>query len=57
MIIRSPEVSKNVLKHFNEEFSEENAWRITRDFNPDEKAGKKKRMESASRRVFPKAIL
>ncbi|MBA3664877.1 MAG: hypothetical protein H0W61_11815 [Bacteroidetes bacterium] len=45
------------MKHFNEEFSEENAWRITRDFNPDEKAGKKKRMESASRRVFPKAIL
>ncbi|MBI2722517.1 MAG: phospholipase D family protein [Bacteroidetes bacterium] len=56
-IIRSPEVSKNVLKHLNEEFLPENAWRTTLDYNPDKEASNKKRIKVASRKIIPKDIL
>jgi phosphatidylserine/phosphatidylglycerophosphate/cardiolipin synthase-like enzyme len=56
-IFRSPEVAQHLSSFIEEEFSPENSWRITKDFNPDKKAGMKKRVKVAWRRIFPKVFL
>jgi cardiolipin synthase C len=56
-IIRSEKVAQHLFNYFEEEFLPENAWQITKDYNPDSKAGIKKRLKVASRRVIPKKVL
>jgi cardiolipin synthase C len=57
IIARSEEVTKNLHKPFLEEILPGNAWRITKDWNPDKKAGFKKRFKAASRKIIPKKLL
>ncbi|MCW3071287.1 MAG: phospholipase family protein [Bacteroidetes bacterium] len=56
-IIRSAEVARNLSKHIEEEFLPENAWPVTTGCNPDSKAGVKKCIKAASKRIFPKKVL
>ncbi|MFK7810719.1 MAG: phospholipase D family protein [Saprospiraceae bacterium] len=56
-VIHSEKVTANVLKGIEEEFKPENSWRITKDFNPDDKVSKKKRFKTWTRKIVPKGIL
>ena len=56
-IIKSKEVAANVMRGVEEEFKAENAWRITKDFNPDSKVSRKKRIKTWTRKILPKEIL
>jgi cardiolipin synthase C len=56
-VVRSQEFAKTVSKYVEEEFSGENAWLVTREFNGDRKASLKKRIKVATRRVIPKKYL
>ncbi len=56
-IIHSKEVAGTVLKGIETEFLPENAWETTLQSNPDEYAGKIKRIKALSRRAVPKGIL
>ena len=57
VILKSEQVTAGVLKGFETEFQPENSWRITEDFNPDDKVSKGKRFKTWTRKVLPKAIL
>jgi hypothetical protein len=50
-------VTRNLLKHVEEEFLPENAWPTTLECNPDHKAKLKKRIKAYTRRVVPKKLL
>jgi phosphatidylserine/phosphatidylglycerophosphate/cardiolipin synthase-like enzyme len=56
-IVRSQAFAKNVMKYIEEEFRPENAWRITKDFNPDKEASFNKRVKVQSRKIIPKKVL
>lgn len=56
-IIYSEKIATGVLKGMNEEFSSENSWETTKNFNPDSKAELKKRVSTFLRRAVPKEIL
>ena len=56
-VIRSEEVVHELAKYIEEEFQSQNAWRTTRECNPDQKASLKKRIKVFSRRVIPKRLL
>ncbi|MCW3077745.1 MAG: ymdC [Bacteroidetes bacterium] len=56
-ILRSETVAANLLKYIEEEFLPENAWDIAPDHNPDSKAGLRKRIKVALRRILPKKLL
>jgi phosphatidylserine/phosphatidylglycerophosphate/cardiolipin synthase-like enzyme len=56
-VIHSEDISRGVLKGFEEEFKPENSWEITLTWNPDYKAGMKKRAKTWTRKVIPTAIL
>jgi len=56
-IVHSAKIAAGVLQGMEEEFKPENSWETTKDFNPDEAAGTKKRLKTAMRRVVPKSIL
>ena len=56
-IIRSEQMAGNMMRFIEEEIRPENAWRITKDFNPDKEAGGKKMIKAASRQVIPKSVL
>jgi phosphatidylserine/phosphatidylglycerophosphate/cardiolipin synthase-like enzyme len=57
VIIRSAEVAKNLLRHFEREILPENAWHISKDFNPDSKASLRKRFRVMTRKIIPKRWL
>lgn len=57
VIIRSSKIAAGVLKGMETEFSAENSWHTTTDFNPDQEAGKVKRLKTFTRKVVPKDIL
>ena len=57
MIVRSAEFAKNLLKHVEVGLLPDNSWHITKDFNPDFKAGLRKKWQMFSRRIFPKSKL
>lgn len=57
VIVHSKAFAKNLMRYITEEIKPENAWRITPEFNPDDKASFNKRLKSQSRRVVPKHIL
>lgn len=56
-IVRSKEFADNIMKYVDLEFQSENSWHVTKDFNPDKKAGWRKRLKVASRRPVPKDFL
>lgn len=56
-VIRSSKVSQGVEKEMNEEFLPENSWETTKDFNPDEKAGMRKRANAMIKKIIPGKIL
>ncbi len=56
-VIRSEKIAKEISQQMEEEFRPENAWETTADWNPDAKAGVKKQVKAATKRVFPKSIL
>ena len=56
-VIHSEQIAKGVLQGMEIEFQPENSWETTKDFNPDEKASKMKRINTLTRRVVPKKIL
>ena len=56
-IINSEIIAKNVLNGFNQEFKPENSWKITLDFNPDNKVKRTKRFKTWTRKILPKGIL
>jgi putative cardiolipin synthase len=57
VIIRSEKITRAVSRYIEEEFLPENAWHITKDFNPDKEASFSKQVKSASRKPVPKKIL
>lgn len=54
VIVRSAEFAKKLQKHINVDLLPENSWKTTKDFNPDSKAGIRKKWKAFSRRIFPK---
>jgi len=56
-IIYSSKINAGVLKGMETEFKPENAWETTLTSNPDGKAGKKKQINTWTRRIVPKEIL
>ncbi len=56
-IIHSQKITAGVLKGMETEFKPENAWETTLTSNPDDKAGKKKQLNTWTRRIVPKEIL
>lgn len=56
-IIPSKEITQGVRNGMLEEMEPENAWRITKDFNPDNTVSFFKRLGVKIRRIVPKSIL
>jgi len=56
-IIDSEDIATSVLETMEIEFLPENAWETTLDWNPDQYAGKTKRIKSWTRKIVPKDIL
>jgi phosphatidylserine/phosphatidylglycerophosphate/cardiolipin synthase-like enzyme len=56
-VVRSREFVNKIMKYIDLEFDSENSWHVTKDFNPDEKAGWRKRLKVWSRRGVPKSFL
>ena len=56
-VIYSNAIAASVGQGMEEEFKAENSWETTLDKNPDEEAGKLKRLKTMTRRVVPKNIL
>ncbi len=56
-VIYDAAITHNVLKGMEEEFKPANSWQTTLKWNPDSKAGLKKRISTWSKRIIPKAIL
>jgi putative cardiolipin synthase len=57
VVIRSDEAAKNLSRFIDEDYRPQNAWHITKDYNPDKEASLKKRIIAFSRRVIPKKVL
>jgi putative cardiolipin synthase len=57
VVTRSKEAAKNLSVFVEEEYKPQNAWLITKDFNPDKEASFKKRVKAFTRRVIPKRML
>jgi phosphatidylserine/phosphatidylglycerophosphate/cardiolipin synthase-like enzyme len=56
-VIPSVALTKKVKQGMLEEMQPENAWRISKDWNPDHTVGKMKQMKVKLRRIVPKSIL
>lgn len=56
-IIDSPKMTQDVQASMLKEMETQNAWQVTRDFNPDSKVRLSKRIGVKLRRVVPKNIL
>lgn len=56
-IIDSEDIATSVLETMEIEFLPENAWETTLDWNPDQYAGKTKRIKSWTRKIVPKDVL
>lgn len=57
VIVKSEKISEGVLKGMEEEFSSENSWETTFDYNPDKEVSKIKRIKTWTRKIIPKEIL
>jgi len=56
-VIHSATVSERLARIMAKELEPENAWHVTKNFNPDDEAGTGKRIRSWCRGVVPKSIL
>jgi len=56
-IVRDAQIGNQLYQTMEEEFKEENAWKITSEFNPDDLASSGKRFQLWLRGVVPKSIL
>lgn len=56
-VIESPSISSQMLSTMKLELQPQNAWKVTKDFNPDHLADKMKRIEVVTRRIVPKSVL
>lgn len=56
-VIRSAEVTDHLLTYIEEEFLADNSWQINLEWNPDKKAGIKKRTKAFVKRLIPKKLL
>ena len=56
-VIRDEKFTHNVSKYIEQEFLPENSWRITPDYNPDKKAGFKKKFSVFIGHIVPKQTL
>lgn len=56
-VIRSAEITKDVKSSILLEMEPDNAWRITQDFNPDDRVSMSKQLGVKIRRIVPKNIL
>lgn len=56
-IIHSKKIADGVLSGMEREFNPDNSWETTLDSNPDEKAGKKKQINTWTKKVVPVGIL
>lgn len=57
VIIPSTKIAKEIKEGMIEEMKEENAWKISLDWNPDNQVDLKKRIRVKIRRIVPKSIL
>lgn len=57
VIIPSKKIAKEIKEGMIEEMKEENAWKISLDWNPDSLVDLKKRIRVKIRRIVPKSIL
>ncbi|WP_258239451.1 phospholipase D family protein [Arcobacter sp. LA11] len=57
VIIPSSKIAKEIKEGMIEEMKEENAWKISLDWNPDSLVDLKKRIRVKIRRIVPKSIL
>lgn len=56
-IMRSKKITGHLIRHFEEEVLPNNAWQVTSKYNPDKKAGIKKRIMVRTHRVMPKKLM
>jgi putative cardiolipin synthase len=56
-IVHSEKVAAQVTKAIEQDIKPENAWEITKDWNPDSQVGAMKRAKTWTRKVLPKDIL
>lgn len=57
IIARSPVLCETVGKYIEEEFLEENSWKLSEEFNPDKEAPLRKRWKMFVRKIIPKKYL
>lgn len=57
VVVHSENIARGVMKIMEEEFSPDNCWETTRDFNPDSQVSVGKRIKTLTRRIVPKKIL
>lgn len=56
-IIHSNKIADKVLKEMEIEFSSDNSWETTLNFNPDNLSTTKKQIKAVTRKIIPKEIL
>jgi putative cardiolipin synthase len=56
-IIHDPRINSDIKDIINQEILPQNAWKVTKDYNPDKEAGFGKRMKAWSRKIVPTSIL
>ena len=56
-IIHDERINSDMKEVMKQELLPENAWKITKDFNPDKEAGFSKRMKVLTRKLIPTSIL
>lgn len=56
-IIHDQRVNSDLKEIMKQELLPENAWKVTKDFNPDKEAGFSKRMKVLTRKLIPTSVL
>lgn len=56
-ILHDERINADIKTLIKQELLPENAWKVTKDFNPDKKAGFGKRMKAMTRKLIPTSIL
>ena len=56
-IIHDARINADIKQIMKQELLPENAWKVTKDFNPDKEAGFSKRMKVLTRKLVPTSVL
>ena len=56
-VMKSNEISRQMLSIMKLEMEPQNAWKVTKESNPDNMASKAKRVKAFTRRLVPKSVL